>query len=118
MDPTIDPTMDPTINPTELTGAPTMGPTNVPTKEPVQAATSHGDPIIWTFNNECYDLNKDGFYVATESSKFTHSAYIGVYNDFMREFQLIRDDGLVLLYINNLGEMDNDNYPWKASFKM
>jgi len=108
MDPTTDPIIDPTLDPI-------TNPTANPTLSPV--ATSHGDPIIWTFNGECYDLNKDGLYVATKSTRFSHTAYIGVYNDFMREFQLIRDDGLVLLYINNLGEYDRQNYPWK-SFSM
>merc|ERR1711953_1337687 len=40
----------------------TPPPTQVPTTS--TTGTAHGDPIIWTFNDECYDLNKDGPYDA------------------------------------------------------
>merc|ERR1712062_157131 len=79
LDPTIDPTMDPTKQPTTTTTTTT--------------ATSHGDPIIWTFNDECYDLNQDGKYVATKSRRFYHHVNIGIYNDFMREIEVVNNKG-------------------------
>merc|ERR1719373_1209320 len=85
--------------------------THAPTEEPTTdgISTSHGDPIIWTFNDECYDLNKDGLYDAIVNKKFHHRVKIGVYNDFMRELQVIHDNGEVLLSINSLGEYEKSN---------
>merc|ERR550539_1774852 len=84
--------------------------TATPTAHPV--ATSHGDPIIWTFDDECYDLNKDGKYVATKSPKFDHHINIGIYNDFMREVEVVKSNGEVLLSINVNGEYEAENYPY------
>jgi len=76
-------------------------------------ATTHGDPIVWTFDEECYDLNKDGLYVASEAHMFDHTINIAVYNDYMREIQVIgRKNGEVMLSLNNLGEVINNNYPY------
>ena len=55
---------------------PSSTPSFNPTLEPI--ATSHGDPIIWTFDNECYDLNIDGLYVATKHPKYNHVVKIAV----------------------------------------
>jgi len=68
--------------------------------------TSHGDPIIWTFNDECYDLNKDGLYLATSHPDFDHDVYIAVYNNYMREIQVVdRETEDILLAVNTLGEV-------------
>lgn len=72
-------------------------------------ATSHGDPIIWTFDNECYDLNKDGLYIATKHPKYSHVVKIAVYNYYMREIQLY-SNGKLKLSINNLGEVINHEW--------
>jgi len=67
-------------------------------------ATSHGDPIIWTFNDECYDLNKDGLYSATKHPDFNHEVKIAVYNNFMREVQVVDNkSGKILLSIDSTG---------------
>jgi hypothetical protein len=79
-------------------------------------STSHGDPIIWTFDEECYDLNQDGLYVASEAYMFDHTINIAVYNDYMREIQVIsRKNGEMMLSLNNLGEVVNNNYPYYFS---
>jgi len=79
-------------------------------------STSHGDPIIWTFDEECYDLNQDGLYVASEAHMFDHTINIAVYNDYMREIQVIsRKNGEMMLSLNNLGEVVNNNYPYYFS---
>jgi len=109
LDPTVDPTTDPTHSPSRSTTAP---PTFYPTNEPSTSTTAHGDPIIWTFNDECYDLNKNGLYTATYHPTFDHWVNIGVHNDFMREIQVIRSDGEILLAINNLGMVESENYPF------
>jgi len=88
---------------------PTMFPTKPPTMNPTTTSTAHGDPIIWTFNDECYDLNKDGLYDATVNPRFDHFVKIGVYNDFMRELQVVHNNGEVLLSINSLGEYEKSN---------
>ena len=41
-------------------------------------AVSHGDPIIWTFSGECYDLNKDGLYLASSHPHIDHDVTIAV----------------------------------------
>jgi len=78
-------------------------------------ASSHGDPIIWTFKNECYDLNIDGLYLASSHPDWFHDVYIAVYNEFIREIQ-IRDsnDGDILLSISNLQEVSGT---WEYGFK-
>jgi len=89
-----------------------------PTMQPVPTSTAHGDPIIWTFNDECYDLNKDGLYVATANPKFNHVVKLGVYNDFMRELQVVSTNGEVLLSINSLGEYEkSDNFLYRFTYE-
>jgi hypothetical protein len=102
-DPTSDPTMDPTMEPTATT----------------TTSTAHGDPIIWTFYEECYDLNKDGLYDATVNPRFDHSVKIGVYNDFMRELVVVDDNDNIMISINSLGvyEHDENNWPHAFSFE-
>lgn len=76
-------------------------------------STSHGDPIIWTFNEECYDLNKDGLYIASQHPQFDHEVKIAVHNDFMREIQVVdSESGNIMLAINTFGEVLNSNYPF------
>jgi len=84
--------------------------TGTPTMSPI--ASSHGDPIIWTFNDECYDLNMDGKYVASAHPKYDHKVNIVVYNDYMREIEVVNKKGDVLLSINVDGEYVADNYPY------
>lgn len=76
-----------------------------------ETPTSHGDPIIWTFDEECYDLNKDGLWLATSHPEFNHKVNIAVYNDYMREIQVVFGEEVVLS-INNLGEVMNNDYPF------
>jgi hypothetical protein len=80
------------------------------------SATSHGDPIIWTFHGECYDLHKDGLYEAAAHPDFNHKVMIGVYNDFMREIQIVDDNGnLLLIYtVNDDLYHDEDSWPHKV----
>merc|ERR1719499_1496390 len=78
------------------------------------SASSHGDPIIWTFNNECYDLNKDGIYVASSHPKYDHIVKIAVYNDFIREIQITNKLGKILLSISNLGDTIIDSWPYRV----
>jgi len=84
--------------------------------ETLISASSHGDPIIWTFNNECYDLSKDGFYLASGHPDWKHSVYVAVYNDFIREIQIrdVHEDDKILLSISNLNEVTG---VWQYGFK-
>jgi len=100
LDPTMDPTMDPTSPPTTIT----------------TTSTAHGDPIIWTFYEECYDLNKDGLYDATVNPRFDHTVKIGVYNDFMRELVVVDDNDNIMISINSLGEYEHDEKNWPHAF--
>jgi len=75
-------------------------------------ASSHGDPIIWTFHDECYDLNMDGKYVASAHPNYDHQINIVVYNDYMREIEVVNRKGDVLLSINVDGEYEAENYPY------
>jgi len=84
--------------------------TATPTQSPI--ATSHGDPIIWTFHDECYDLNMDGKYVASANPKYDHQVNIVVYNDYMREIEVVNKKGKVILSINVDGEYEADDYPY------
>jgi len=79
------------------------------------ATTSHGDPIIWTFHDECYDLNKDGLWLATSHPAYDHEVKIAVYNDYMRELQVLTKSGDLLLSINNMGEVVKKNFPYDFS---
>jgi len=73
--------------------------------------TSHGDPIIWTFNNECYDLDKDGLYSATKHPYFNHEVKIAVYNNYMREIQVVDTrSGEILLSIDTTGNAMSDKF--------
>merc|ERR1719447_104600 len=69
------------------------------------SASSHGDPIIHTFKNECYDLNKDGFYVASSSPKWDHKVHVAVYNEFIREIQITDYKDQLLFSISNMNEL-------------
>jgi len=109
--PTKNPSKTPTRDPLVPTRFPSFHPTSNPTKEPTIPA-SHGDPIIWTFFGECYDLNKDGIYLATSHPKIDHDVYIAVYNDYMREIQIRDKNGDILLSVNNLGDVLN-NWPYR-----
>lgn len=73
--------------------------------------TTHGDPIVWTFDEECYDLNKDGLYSATKHEAFNHEVKIAVYNNFMREVQVVNTKtGQVMLSIDTLGNVMNNGF--------
>lgn len=73
--------------------------------------TSHGDPIIWTFNNECYDLDKDGLYSATKHADYNHEVKIAVYNNYMREIQVVDTrSGDILLSIDTTGNVISDKF--------
>jgi len=94
---TCDGTPPPTSDPVEIPDEPTHNPTDF--------ASSHGDPIIWTFGGECYDLKKDGYYLASGHEFFDHQVYIGIYNDYMREIQIVNKfSKKVMFAISNLGE--------------
>lgn len=88
--------------------------TNSPTQDPTAPpSSSHGDPIIWTFDEECYDLSKDGLWLATSHPRYDHDVKIAVHNDYMREIQVVDNwTGEVMLAINNLGEVLNNNFPY------
>jgi len=74
---------------------------------------SFGDPIVWTYDGECYDLNIDGRYLASShKTRYDYDVYISVYNHYMREIQVAhRVTGEIMLSINNFGEIIN-NYPY------
>lgn len=93
------------------TSSPTQEPTGTPTGTPTPP-TSHGDPIIWTFDGECYDLNIDGHYTATAHPDYDHEVRISIYNDYMRVISVVHKSGRVMLSINNLGEVINSDYPY------
>jgi hypothetical protein len=79
--------------------------------EPVP--TTHGDPIVWTFNEECYDLNKDGLYSATKHPHFDHEVKIAVYNNFMREVQVVNTQtGEILLSLDTTGTSMNNGFEY------
>jgi hypothetical protein len=77
--------------------------------------SGHGDPIIWTFGGECYDLGKDGMYSAAEHPLYDHSVEIAVHNDYMREIQVLDAEGNIWLSMNNMGEVINNDYPYAFS---
>lgn len=123
-DGTPPPTLVPTTGePTKLpstseptTSTTTSDPTpSEPTKEPTTAdlATSHGDPIIWTFKGECYDLNVDGTYLASSVPFYDHDVYISVYNYYMRDISVVnKRTGRLMLSLNTLGDIYNNNFPF------
>jgi len=91
----------------------TYAPTMDPIDEADTSGSSHGDPIIWTFHGECYDLGADGRYLASSHEWFSHDVYISVYNDYMREIQVVdKYTGGLMLSISNLGEIINNSYPF------
>eukprot|EP00493_Phyllostaurus_siculus_P025584 UN25928 len=116
--PTVSPTLPPTVEPTlEPTNNPTSMPSDGPT--PDIAASAHGDPIIWTFHGDCYDLSADGTYLASSHAWFDHNIFISVYNDFMREIQVVnRTTHELMLSINNLGDTINHDYPFHFSMEV
>jgi len=71
----------------------------------VDSASSHGDPIIHTFKGECYDLNKDGIYLASSHPRWNHDIKVAVYNNFIREFQITTKDDQILFSISNFNEV-------------
>jgi len=71
----------------------------------MDSASSHGDPIIHTFKGECYDLNKDGLYLASSHPHWNHEIKVAVYNNFIREFQITTKDDQILFSVNNLNEV-------------
>jgi len=84
-----------------------------PIDEADTSGSSHGDPIIWTFHGECYDLGANGRYLASSHEWFSHDVYISVYNDYMREIQVVdKYTGGLMLSISNLGEIINNSYPF------
>jgi len=123
--PTREPTSEPTPRPTDPdTLSPTPAPTPSPSDEPTDSEagpSSHGDPIIYTFGGDCYDLKKDGFYLASSHELYDHQVYIGIYNDYMREIQIRQKfTKRVLFAVNNLGEVFLDNWPhyWTENLRM
>jgi len=88
----------------------TLAPTQVPTQHSDEklenSASAHGDPVIHTFNGDCYDLNKDGLYVASAHPSWGHVVKLAVYNNFIREIQITNkhDDELLFSY-SNLNEV-------------
>jgi len=106
--PTKEPTKEPTLDPVQITMSPTFAP-----------ASSHGDPIIWTFGGDCYDLNQDGLYIASSHPSFGHDVLIAVHNEFMREIQVVdKQTGRLMLSINNMGEVLNDGFPYSFEHKV
>jgi len=76
-------------------------------------SSSYGDPIVWTFGGDCYDLNQDGYYLASSNGHYDHEVYISVYNHYMREIQVrSAESGDIMLSISNMGEVLNNNYPF------
>ena len=65
------------------------------------------------FHDECYDLNKDGIYVASSHPRYDHEVKIAVYNDYMREIQVVDRSGEIMLSITNQGEIVNNDYPYR-----
>jgi len=101
---TCDQTPPPSSSPIEVPREPSGSPTDF--------ASSHGDPIIWTFSGECYDLKKDGYYLASSHDFFDHQVYIGIYNDYMREIQIVNKFSKKIMFaISNLGEKLVDGWP-------
>jgi len=74
--------------------------------------TSHGDPIIHTFNHECYDLHKDGNYLASQHDTFDHNVHVAVYNDYMRQISVTKANGDLWLSIDNFGNIVNNDWPY------
>jgi len=84
----------------------------------LETTTSHGDPIIWTFHNECYDLNLDGNYLASSHPAHPHNVHVAVYNDYMRQITVTKQNGDLWLAINNLGEIINNDFPYRLEQKV
>merc|ERR550517_882934 len=97
---------------TEAWQEPNTFPDEYPVLDPI-TPSSHGDPIVWTFNGEMYDLDVDGHYLASShQTKFDHEVHISVYNHYMREIQVTnKETGDIMLSINNLGDVVNKGYP-------
>jgi len=75
-------------------------------------SSSYGDPIVWTFGGDCYDLNQDGYYLASSNKHYDHEVYVSVYNHYMREIQVKSESGEIMLSVSNMGEVINNNYPF------
>jgi len=91
-------------------------PLSADTSGKVVSGSSHGDPIIHTFKNDCYDLNKDGLYVASSHPDWTHDVKVAVYNDYIREIQITDFEGEILMSISNLQETTG-SWPYGYKFR-
>jgi len=70
----------------------------------------HGDPIIHTFHEECYDLHKDGYWLASSHPAWDYDVHVAVYNEYMRQISITKADGSVWFSVNNFGEIINNDY--------
>jgi len=70
----------------------------------------HGDPIIHTFHEECYDLHKDGNWLASSHPAWDYDVHVGVYNEYMRQISITKADGSLWFSVNNFGEITNNDY--------
>jgi len=70
------------------------------------------DPIIHTFHGECYDLHKDGNWLASSHPEFDHDVYVAVYNEYVRQVSITNKEGDILLAINNFGEVLQNDFPY------
>ena len=84
--------------------------------------------LLFEFNNECYDLDKDGLYSATKHADFNHEVKIAVlnpwelsfnslfhevYNNYMREIQVVdTQSGEILLSIDTTGNAMSDKFKY------
>jgi len=83
------------------------------TTAPETTASSHGDPIIWTFFGEVYDLHADGIFLASSSPDYDHDVYISVHNNYMREIQVVdKATGILRLSISNTGDVIKHQFPF------
>jgi len=109
--------------------APTLSPSNtqapqvvttLPPSSPPSSPQSFGDPIIWTFDGDCYDLNIDGTYLASSHKfKYNHDVHISIHNHYMRDITVTnKETGEVMLAINNLGNIINNDYPYYFEERM
>jgi len=102
-DGTYSPSASPIVEPLEPTT----------TSQPETTASSHGDPIIWTFFGEVYDLHEDGIFLASSSPEYDHDVYISVHNNYMREIQVVdKSTGILRLSINNMGDVIKYQFPF------
>jgi len=115
---TCDGTKSPSLSPS-IPVAPQEVATNSPSSTP-SSPQAFGDPIIWTFDGDCYDLNIDGTYLASSHKfKYNHDVYISIHNHYMRDIMVKnKETGKVMLEINNLGTVINNDYPYYFEERM